>query len=456
MNNVLTAEEFLQKQYDTEVYGLLGSKVESSISDILHAKLFELSRRRAKYVLIKLEAEETGKVLASGKLAGFNVTIPHKQNILPFLDSVDESAKRCGSVNTVLCREGKLAGYNTDLFGIEQTFVRMGYDPAGKRALILGTGGAALTCAAFLAGKGCEVAACSREREKVAAFAEKAKACSGAEVAAVTYETLRDCYDLIVNCTPCGMYPAEDAQALDIRQFSPEAVFDLVYNPLRTRLLRNARMGVRTANGLYMLMMQAAAAQKIFFGAEFEKRDLDRLYTELEALLFFKRLRDKFDKKSLALCGFMGCGKSHVARLIGKFSGLPVYDLDKIIEETEGKSISQIFEEAGESGFRDIESAALRRLSGVEGIISLGGGSVLREENVREIRKNSYLAFLDVPLEVIKKRLSGDTTRPLLSGDPEKLANLYDFRKGIYKSVADATVFGTNASSLVRNLFENL
>ena len=456
MNNVLTADEFLQKQYDTEVYGLLGNKVESSISDILHAKLFALSRRRAKYVLIKLEAEDLGRVAGSGKLAGFNVTIPHKQNILPYLDAVDETAKRCGSVNTVLCREGRLTGYNTDLYGIEQTFLHMGYDPAGKRALILGTGGAALTCAAYLRDRDCEIACCSRDRERVAAFAARAKACSGAEVSPVTYETLRDRYELIVNCTPCGMYPNEDAQALDLRQFSPEAVFDLVYNPLRTRLLRNARMGVRTANGLRMRMMQAAAAQKSFFGAEFARGDLEELLTELEAMLFFKRLRDKYDKKCVALCGFMGCGKSHAARLIGKYAGLPVCDLDTMIEEREGKSIAEIFREAGESGFRDLESAAVRRLAGFEGVIALGGGSVLREENVREIKKYAHLVFLDVPLEVIRKRLAGDTTRPLLSGDPEKLANLYDFRKGIYKSAADTAVFGTDADRLVCNLFENL
>ena len=453
MNHVLTADEFLQRQTEGEVYGLFGSKVEGSISDLLHEKLFALGRRKAKYVLLKLEPQDLERVARSEKLAGFNVTIPYKQDIVPLLDRVAEDAAAVGAVNTVVCREGRLIGYNTDLYGIERTLARMQFDPRGKTALVLGTGGAALTAVYFLAAHGAQVTVASRTEEHLAAFAAKC-AKSGATVSTRLYERLRDEYQLIVNCTPVGMYPSEDAQPLDIRQFRPEAVFDLVYNPLRTRLLKNT--GARWENGLYMLVMQAVRAQELFFEATFSERDLERLYRELQALLFFKRLEDKYDREAVALCGFMGCGKSSVARMMARLAGVPVYDTDALVEARAGKSVADIFRDDGEAAFRDLESEVLQSLPAGRCVFSLGGGSVLREENVRAVKARARLVFLDVPLDVIRARVRNPASRPLFAGDGEALANLYDFRKNVYKSCADAVVYGETSEKVLRNLFENI
>ena len=446
MSEVWTAEAFLKTEFsDGPLFALLGSKVESSVSDFLHRNLFRIAGRKARYLLLKLAPEELGPVIRSGKLNGFNVTVPYKREVMPFLDEIDPGAAAIGSVNTVVRRGGRLIGYNTDLDGVEETFRYLGFRPSGKSVLVLGTGGAALTVAYFLAREGADVAVASRTREHAEAFSARFAA-AGYRVRPLRTEEVRDEYAAVVNATPVGMFPAEEANPLDLTDFHTEAVFDLVYNPQTTQFLRRANG--RCENGLRMLVRQGVRAQEHFFGKKFDADPLPEVLLKLSASLCMKRLSDRAGKPAIALCGFMGSGKSSVARILADRAGVPLVETDALVERQAGKSIAAIFRDEGETAFRDLETGVIRELVKEPCVISLGGGSVLRPENVARVREIAHLVFLDVPLGVIRERVRDASSRPLFSGDPAALAELYEKRREICRACADRTVSGTDSAEI--------
>ena len=400
-------------------YGCIGEHLPHSFSRDIHEMIGGYA-----YELKELAPEELPGFLAAGNFCGVNVTIPYKQAVIPFLDRVDETARAIGAVNTIVNRDGLLTGYNTDLDGLTRLIRRIGLDLRGKKVLILGTGGTSRTAsyAAETLGAG-EILKVSRT----------------AREGALSYEeALRDHTDarILINTTPCGMYPRTGEQPLSLRPFSRlEGVADVIYNPLRSRLvLEAASMGIPAEGGLYMLVAQAVRASELFLGTACPEELTGRIYKTL-----LKR------KENYVLIGMPGSGKSAAGRELALRTGRPFADTDRLITEKAGKPIPDIFRDEGEAVFRDLESDIIRDLSARGGqIISTGGGAVLRAENVAALKQNGRLFFLDRDPEAL---LPTDD-RPL-ADTRDKIRRLYEARLPVYRAAADVIlpVRGTPAET---------
>ena len=391
-------------------YGCIGEHLPHSFSKEIHAEIASYA-----YELKELTPEELPAFMAAKDFLGINVTIPYKQAVIPFLDHIDETAEAIGAVNTVVNRGGELWGYNTDLFGLTRLIRRAGLDLSGCKVLILGTGGTSRTAAyaaeALGAGQILKVSRTGRDD-------------------AVSYEdALRDHSDaeIILNTTPCGMYPHPDAQPLSLRSFgSLRGVADVIYNPLRTRFILEARaLGLPAEGGLYMLVAQAVRASELFLDTAYPEDLTDRVYARI--------LRRK---ENLVLIGMPGSGKSAVGHILAEKTGLPFCDTDQLIVEKAGKPITEIFRDSGERAFRDLESEVIRDLSLRGGIIvSTGGGAVLCPENVTVLKQNGRLFWLDRDPDA----LIPTDDRPL-ADTADKIRSLYQKRYPVYKSAADEII----------------
>ena len=390
-------------------YGCIGKKLTHSFSKEIHAKLADYD-----YELIELAEEEIAPFFDKKAFAAINVTIPYKQTVIPYLHSVSPVARRIGAVNTIVNRDGKLYGYNTDYYGMKALMERLGIDPAGKKVLILGTGGTSKTARVLAADLGAaEILTVSRRRtEEFINYEEAVRDHTDAQV--------------IINTTPSGMYPNCEDKPIDISCFPRlEGVVDAVYNPLRTNLVLDARQrGIKAEGGLYMLVMQAVVAVEFFLDTSIPKETADRVFADIYAA-----------KENIVLTGMPGSGKSTVGRLLDP-EGFEFIDTDAEIEKRCGCAIRDLIREKGEAYFRDLETEVIRDVSSHScRIISTGGGAVLREENVRCLRRNGKLFFLNAELS----RLRATDSRPL-SDTEEKLKRLYSERMPIYRNTADVTV----------------
>ena len=391
-------------------YGCIGEHLPHSFSKEIHAEIASYA-----YELKELTPEELPAFMASKDFLGINVTIPYKQAVIPFLDHIDETAEAIGAVNTVVNRGGALWGYNTDLFGLTRLLRRAKLDLSGRKVLILGTGGTSRTAA---------YAAQSLGARQILKVSRAAK--SGA----ISYEdALRDHSDaeIILNTTPCGMYPHPDAQPISLKAFgSLQGVADVIYNPLRTRFILEARaLGLLAEGGLYMLVAQAVRASELFLDTVYPEDLTDRVYSRI--------LRRK---ENLVLIGMPGSGKTAVGHILAEKTGLPFCDSDQLIVEKAGKPITEIFRDSGEQTFRDLESEVIRDLSLHGGtVVSTGGGAVLRPENVTVLKQNGRLFWLDRNPDA----LIPTDDRPL-ADTADKLKRLYAERQPIYKSAADEII----------------
>jgi shikimate dehydrogenase len=339
------------------------------------------------------------------------VTIPYKKTVIPFCDELSDLAKAIGSVNTLLRREdGSIFGDNTDAFGFE-TLLRqvMPGSLTGKKALVLGTGGASATVCAVLKGHGANVIPISRRGEN-------------------NYENISLHADaaLIVNTTPLGMYPNNGKSPLDLARFKDlEGVMDVIYNPLRTALLMQAEeLGVPCTNGLTMLVAQAKAAAEYFLGKKIPDGEIDSISRGLRDML-----------TNIILIGMPGSGKSSLGRDIAKKLHMTFKDSDRIITDVTGRKPGEIIEQDGEAAFRKIESQVLADLAKEHGqVIATGGGVVERDENMQALAHNGYFILLTKKLHRLATK-----GRPL-SKDPAALAALYARRKPLYEKWADLTV----------------
>lgn len=404
-------------------FGLLGRKLGHSYSPMI----FDLVGGY-RYDLFEREPEGIEDLLKNGDFDGLNVTIPYKKEVLQYLDEIDPLALRLGAVNTIVKKDGKLFGYNSDYYGFRSMVLRTRIDVTGKKILVLGSGGASVTVRAVLEDLGAQVVLISRSGEN-------------------NYENLDRHRDaaLIVNTTPVGMYPHNGSAPLSLEGFTAlEGVLDLIYNPARTQLLMECeKYGIPGFNGLWMLVAQAKHSAQWF---------LDRELPESLVSDIHQKLRDKME--NIALVGMAGCGKSTLGRALAKETGKKFVDADAEVEDLAGKSIPEIFAQEGEEMFRRMETTVLAELGMESGlVIATGGGCVTREENYPLLHQNSRIIWLDrcparLPTE---GRPLSQKTHP---------AQLYEMRKPLYKAFADAAVDnnGTKGETVteILNLLEVL
>ncbi len=389
-------------------YGLIGEKLGHSFSREIHQRLGGYD-----YRLQELTPAQLPAFLEKRDFRGVNVTIPYKQTVIPLLDEVDPKAAAIGAVNTIVNRRGRLCGYNTDYDGMAALARHAGLTLKNKNVLILGTGGTSRTAMTVAADLGA---------------AEIRRVSRTGRGDAITYEQAADLpVQVLINTTPCGMYPGCDGQPMDLSRFGwLEGVLDAVYNPLRTRLVLQARdNGARGQGGLYMLVAQAAAACRLFLDRPLPDGALDSVYRAIHG-----------QKQNIVLTGMPGSGKSTVGRVLARQLDRELVDTDTEIIRVAKKPIPEIFAQRGERGFRDLESQVIQEVSRRTGlVIATGGGAILREENVRCLRQNGRIYFLDRPAEDIQPT----DDRPL-ARDMEAVRQRYAERYPRYTSTADAAV----------------
>lgn len=381
-----------------EIYGLLGRKLGHSFSPQIHKELGGYD-----YVLFEREPEEVAQFLKSGEFTGINVTIPYKQTVMPYCDELSPAAQAIGSVNTIVRRpDGSLYGHNTDYDGFRYMLRSMGVDPKGKKALVLGNGGAAKTVRAVLCELGAgETVTISRSGEDNYTNLDRHKDAA-----------------IIVNATPVGMYPETEAAAVDLAMVpNCQAVADLIYNPARTQLLLQAEsLGMKTVNGLGMLVEQARCASELFTGSVIDESATAMITAKIAA-----------ETMNIALIGMAGCGKTTVGTELARRLGRKFVDMDEEIVKRAGKSIPDIFAEDGEEVFRSLETQVLRELAPQSAlVIATGGGVVTRERNLPLLRKNSRIVRLLRPVEELSsdgRPLSQKYTPSQLAMEREPLYN---------------------------------
>ncbi len=395
-------------------YGLLGKVLAHSFSPEIHALIGDYD-----YKLTELTEDKVEDFLKERDFKAINVTIPYKQTVMPFLDEISESAKAIGAVNTVVNCDGKLYGYNTDFDGLKALAESLIPDLKGLKVLILGSGGTSHTAQAVAKSMGAK---------------EIVVASIVGEEGTVSYDEARSLHndaDFLINTTPCGMYPNIHTVATDLDVFDNlKAVADVVYNPLRTELVMRAReKGIPAKGGLYMLTMQGIKAAEHFFSKEIEKEKAEEIFNTI-----IKR------RENIVLTGMPSSGKTTVGKMLSAELDRPFYDVDEMIIKRAGCEISEIFEARGEKYFRDLEAAVIaEEVAPVTGaVIATGGGAILREENIKNLKKNGKVVFLDRDLEL----LTPTSDRPTAS-DLEAMKKRYEQRYDIYTSTADIKVNGS-------------
>ena len=382
--------------------GLIGERLGHSFSPAIHGMLSDYE-----YKLYELSPEQVGPFLEAKAYDGLNVTIPYKKTVIPYCDELTDAARSIGSVNTIVKRpDGTLLGHNTDYDGFLWLLKNAGAKVEGKKAVVLGSGGASVTVQAALRDLGAaQVVVVSR---------------SGGD----NYENIARHADakILVNATPVGMYPKTGVSPVDLDVFTAlEGVFDVIYNPAKTRLLLEAeKRGIPCANGLGMLVAQAKAAAERFTGKLIDDEKVYTIRAELQR-----------STRNILLIGMPGSGKSTVGAALAEKLGRKLVDADALIVEKAGCTIPEIFEKDGEEGFRRIEHEVLCEISKESGlVIATGGGVVTRPENMDPMRQNSLIVWLLRDLNKLPR-----DGRPLSQKNP--LAEMFKVREPLYRAAAD-------------------
>lgn len=400
---------------------LIGKKLSHSFSPEIHRHLADYS-----YSLVELEENEIEGFLKGCDFDALNVTIPYKKTVLPYLDALSDEAKRIGAVNTVIKdKNGALIGDNTDYYGFLHTVKSSGIEAYGKKVLILGTGGASLTAKAVLHDLGAkEIVFVSRSGE--INYENVYSRCADAEV--------------IVNCTPVGMFPNNGASPISLEGFTTcTGIIDMIYNPAKTALLLDAeRLGIKHINGLSMLVAQAKRACELFLGEKIDDGEINKIKSIIEE-----------KQSNIILVGMPGCGKTTVGKRLSEATGRAFVDTDRVIREKYGSSPAEMIKCEGEAKFRAVESEIIAEYGKMSGIIiATGGGAVTRHKNKAPLRQNGNVVFINRPIGML------DTSDRPLSKDIE---SLYEKRLPMYRDFCDFEVEnGDSAETCAKNILERL
>ena len=395
--------------------GLLGEHLTHSFSPRIHASLADYS-----YGLFEVAPENLANFLTTTDLDAFNVTIPYKKAVMPYLDEITPVAERIGAVNTVVRRkDGRLVGHNTDVAGFADLVASLGVSLTDKKVVILGSGGASRTAVTVATDAG--------------ARATVVISRNGPD----NYQNLEKHQDaeILINATPVGMYPNTGVSPVSLGAFPHlEAVFDMIYNPATTKLLADAKAaGIPACNGLLMLVSQARRAAEFFLDAQIADGEVTRITAAIAR-----------DTENIVLIGMPGCGKSTLGKLLAEKLGKKFVDCDEELVKMAGRSIPTIFAEDGEEHFRALETEVVKALGKESGLVlATGGGVVTRARNLPHLSQNGRVVFLDTPPDALPT-----DGRPLSA--KKSPAVLYAERLPLYRAAADITV------AITRDIESNL
>jgi len=405
-------------------YGCIGEHLTHSFSKEIHGLLTDYL-----YELKEIPLGQLDAFMEKRDFKAINVTIPYKQDVIPHLKEIDDRAAMIGAVNTIVNRNGDLYGYNTDFGGLSDLITHTGIDLKGKKVLILGTGGTSNTAMAVAQSMGA---------------ASIYKVSRSAKPGVLTYDQVKESHldaQILINTTPRGMFSREAGMAIDPGLFPDlQGAVDAVYNPLRTEFIQAAqRKGVPAAGGLYMLVRQAVLASEIFLDTKYPDDATEKVYHKILS-----------GKENIVLTGMPTSGKSTVGKILADKLGKQYLDVDVLIKEKHGLTPAEIIRSRGEPAFRDIEADMVRELALVNGaVISTGGGVILRQANVDNLKMNGRIFFLDRPLE----QLIPESNRPLAS-TREAVQNLYNTRYSTYLATADVRIVSAETAEETTVLVE--
>ncbi len=392
-------------------YGCIGEHLSHSFSKEIHSYLADYE-----YEIKEIPGDKLDDFMTKRDFSAINVTIPYKEMVIKHLHYISDEAKNIGAVNTIVNKEGKLYGYNTDFYGMKSLILRNNMNFTGKKVLVLGTGGTSRTACAVAEHLGAkDVYKVSRsEKEGVITYSDM-------------YDKHKDA-DFIINTTPVGMYPDIDHCPVDIDKFDNlSGVIDAIYNPLRSELISQARKrGIASEGGLYMLVKQAAYAVEKFIDTEVSEKKSDAVFDNMMK-----------DKENIVLIGMPSCGKTTIGKILSEKLNREFVDTDAEIERYTSEKIPDIISKKGEMHFRDVEEFVIKNIIAKKSacIIATGGGVVLRDNNVKNLKMNGKIYFVDRNPE----NLIPTSDRPL-SSNMDAIMKRYNERYGIYTSVADVIV----------------
>lgn len=397
-------------------YGLIGEKLSHSWSAAIHEKLGSFP-----YQLHELSASELKGFLKDQPWQGLNVTIPYKKDACALADSASEAARATRAANTLVKDvNGFIAADNTDVYGFEYLVKSLKVNLSHKKTIVLGAfGGAGQAICYALKKGGAYVVGVSRNPHESSSYVD----------CAITYDQIKLHYDadLLVNATPVGMFPHAGDSPLSKEELaaftSLQCVIDLIYNPLRSQLLLDAEsLGILNANGLKMLVAQAARASSLFLEQDVSGSQIENISRELHA-----------SKENIVLIGMPGVGKTSTGEALAKLLNRPWIDTDFLIKQKTHCEAATYLQTHGEAAFRCLEHEVIQGISSMSGaVISCGGGVVVTPSNYQLLHQNGKLIYLTRPLEDL-----AIVGRPL--SERMGVQNLAAVRIPLYEAWADVT-----------------